>query len=680
MQWFERKRAFRRRTMTSTSSSSTTSLCINTNDTRRYTNDNIDRCDYQEMENAGTARLLPAYNGSRGKTKSRFLEILRVDTSRFRTKGVIIIGIVVAVILKIIIAVGLYAIHDSLRYRENEGILFPPDPENNQPPSWSKLRVFKRGAVCADGAPCAVIGKNILERNGSAVDATIASMICNGLVNMQSLGLGGGFLMTIYDKAAGRAYVLNARDRAPLLANATMYAGKPEHVSSIGPLSIAVPGELAGYGEAHRRFGKLPWADLFEPSIELCEKGYTLSKIQYDGFGYNEKNIHTDPTLKRLFVDPKTNKFIKIGSIVKPKTLCQTLRIIAKENASVLYNGTLGEMVTEDLQKRGSIITMKDFNAYRATWEKPIEAEFSNGIKLFTPGAPGSGSLLDFILNVFDGFGFTSNSLSDLNSTILTYHRMLETYKYAYALRGNMGDKDFVDMTELNNNLTSKDYANQIRMKIEDTKTWSDPKHYGASFDVGTEDHGTAHLSVIAQNGDAVSVTSTINYYFGSGVTSERTGILFNNAMDDFGIPSKTNYFGVPPSPSNYIEPGKRPMSSMVPTILVDESGNVKMVVGASGGTKITTAVSQVIAKILWMGNTVKEAIDAPRIHHQLFPGEVAYEYGIPKGVIDGLKNLGYKTSRYRERGSVVCVIFCHNGTIYANADYRKCGDVYGID
>ncbi|XP_015175676.1 PREDICTED: gamma-glutamyltranspeptidase 1-like isoform X2 [Polistes dominula] len=586
----------------------------------------------------------------------------------------------ISLILKIIIAVGLYAIHDSLKYHENEGTLVPPDPEYNQPPSWSKLRVFKRGAVCADGAPCAVIGKNILEKNGSAVDATIASMICDGLVNMQSMGLGGGFLMTIYDKSAGKAYVLNARDRAPLAANATMFIGKPKHVSSMGPLSIAVPGEVAGYWEAHKRFGKLPWADLFQPSIELCENGYNVTKFQYNGFELNEKNIYSDPTLKKLFVDPKTNKLINIGSIVRPKTLCETLKTIAKENATVLYNGTLGQTVVEDLQKRGSIITMKDFNAFRATWEEPVEEKFSNGMKLFTPGAPGSGSLLSFILNIFDGFQFTSESLSDFNSTIVTYHRMLETYKYAYALRGNMGDKDFVDMTELNINLTSKDYANQIRMKIQDTRTWNDPQHYGASIYSNTEDHGTAHFSVLAPNGDAVSVTSTINYYFGSAVTSERTGILFNNAMDDFGIPFKTNYFGVPPSPNNYIEPGKRPMSSMVPSIFVDENGDVRLVVGASGGTKITTAVSQVIAKILWMGNTVKEAVDAPRIHHQLFPAEVAYEYGVPKQVIDGLKNLGYKTARYRDRGSVVCVIFCHNGTIHANADYRKGGDVYGID
>lgn len=209
-------------------------------------------------------------------------------------------------------------------------------------------------------------------------------------------------------------------------------------------------------------------------------------------------------------------------------------------------------------------------------------------------------------------------------------------------------------------------------------------------------------------------------FSFGSGVVSDTTGILLNNAMNDFGIPSTVSYFGIPPSPNNYIAPGKRPLSSMVPSIIVDSNGDVKMVIGASGGTKITTTVSQVsipplyfvienipsqeisdnervnspsqsyfidgsrfqiVAKIIWMGQTVKEAVDAPRIHHQLYPSEMSYEYGVPKQVIDGLKKIGHKTARYRVRGSVACVIFVNNDTtVYANADFRKGGDVYGVD
>ncbi|XP_043528062.1 scoloptoxin SSD14-like isoform X2 [Frieseomelitta varia] len=599
--------------------------------------------------------------------------------SYINTKSIIIASVILAtVILSIIAICSVYGASRDIEIQEDEEI--PPDPETPLPPSWSNLKTFKRGAVCADGAPCAVVGNSILEKNGSAVDAAIAAMICNGLVNMQSMGIGGGFFMTIYDKASKRAYTLTARDRAPLAANATMYDGKPKEASFIGPLAIAVPGELAGYWEAHQRFGKLPWADLFRPSIELCEEGYNLTKIQHDGFRYNAKNIYKDRVLKELFVDPSTNDFYKPGTIIKPRMLCKTLRIIAEKGVSEFYNGTLGKLLVEDLQKKGSIITTKDLNNYRATWDEPLQSKLSNGMKLFTIGLPASGALLTYILNILDGFNFTPDSLIDFNRTTLTYHRMIETFKYAYALRNDMGDKEFVDMEELTKNLTSKTQAQKTQMKIDDHKTWDDPSHYGARTLSSAKDQGTAHVSVLAPNGDAVSATSTINFYFGSGVVSESTGILLNNEMNDFGIPSTINYFGVPPSPNNYIAPGKRPLSSMVPSIVVDENDDVRMVVGASGGTKITTTVSQIMAKIMWMDQTVKEAVDAPRIHHQLFPAELAYEYGVPKQVIDGLKKIGHKTARYRVRGSVACIIYTKNNTVYANADFRKGGDVYGLD
>ncbi|XP_011634709.1 glutathione hydrolase 1 proenzyme-like [Pogonomyrmex barbatus] len=672
------RHVFRRKTMRASSpSSSTSSVYTSADDARRCTG--YERSQLLDSEDVGNAWLLGSHSSHIDRSR-RALDRFKIDKSRFRVQHVIIIGAVVAaVIIVIIIGLIAYARSGASDSRNGE-FLVPPDPENLQPPSWSKLRTFRRSAVCADGAPCAVIGKSILERNGSAVDAALAALICNGLVNMQSLGFGGGFMMTIYERSTRRAFVLNARDRAPLAANFTMYDGKSPNASSFGALAVAVPGELAGYWEAHQKFGRLPWADLFKPSIELCEKGYVLTAVQYDGLVYNKKNIYNDPTLRELFVDPTTNEFRKPGSVIKPHVLCETLCIIAERNATEFYNGTIGRLLVDDLREQGGIITMKDLNEYRVSWDQPIQTNLSGGIKLLTTGLPGSGAVLSFILNIFDDYGFTPASIADFNATILTYHRMIETFKYAFALRTNLGDGAFVNMTEIIRNLTSKSFARAIREKIDDEQTWQDPRHYGSSNYVGVEDHGTAHVSVLAQNGDAVSITSTINYYFGSGIVSKRTGILLNNGMDDFSIPLKFNYFGMPPSPNNYIAPKKQPLSSMVPSILVDQHGDVKMVIGAAGGTKITTAVSQVTAKILWMGQTVKEAVDSARIHHQLFPPKVAYEYGVPKQVIDGLKRLGHTVKRYRNRGSVVCVIHYENSTIFANADYRKGGDVYGID
>ncbi|KOC63852.1 Gamma-glutamyltranspeptidase 1 [Habropoda laboriosa] len=662
--------------MTSSPSSSTSSAYASTDDIRQYYGN--DKRNFFDSDDIGTARLLRSYSPHRNKARG-FIPRLRIDKSYINTKRLVIAAVILTSIILVIISIcSIYGVSADIEIEENEEV--PPDPETVLPPSASKLRVFKHAAVCADGAPCAVVGKSMLEKNGSAVDAAIAAMICNGLVNMQSMGIGGGFFMTIYDKSSKRAYTLTARDRAPLASNATMYDGLPKEASFIGPLAIAVPGELAGYWEAHKRFGKLPWADVFKPSIELCEEGYNLTKIQHDGFRYNSKNIYKDRVLKELFVDPETNDFYKPGTIIKPKVLCKTLRIIAEKGVSEFYNGTLGETLVQDIQEKGGIITMKDLNSYRATWDEPLQSNLSNGMKLFTIGLPASGALLTYILNIMDEFNFTPDSIADFNRTTLTYQRMIETFKFAYALRNDMADKEFVDMKELTESLTSRSHAQKTRMKIDDHKTWDDPTHYGASTLSSAKDQGTAHVSVLAPNGDAVSATSTINFYFGSGVVSENTGILLNNAMNDFGIPSTISFFGIPPSPNNYIAPGKRPLSSMVPSILIDSNNEVKMVVGASGGTKITTTVSQIMAKIIWMGQTVKEAVDAPRIHHQLFPAGMSYEYGVPKQVIDGLKKIGHKTARYRVRGSVACVIFVKNETVHANADFRKGGDVYGLD
>ncbi|XP_011312024.1 gamma-glutamyltranspeptidase 1 isoform X2 [Fopius arisanus] len=558
--------------------------------------------------------------------------------------------------------------------------LIPPDSHDYLPPSWSKLRVFKGGAVCSDGAPCAEIGKGILSKNGSAVDATIATMICNGLVNMQAMGLGGGFMMTIYDRKTQKSYFLVSRDMAPLAATADMYQGEGVNASNIGPLSISVPGEIAGYRTAHEKFGRLPWEELWAPNIELCERGWNMTNAFYSDALEAIDLIRTDPTLSKIFLVEGTNELMRPGGLIKPQKICETLRILQKKGAGEFYNGTLGKMYIDDLRRRGSILTMQDLNSYRPVWKTTLQTNLSDGTRVFAPNLPSSGALLTFVLNILDEFKFTSSSLEGWNNTIRTYHRIIETWKFAYSMRSKMGDDLFVDMREFVKNLTSKDYARSVKAQITDERTWSDPVHYGAGKEL-REDHGTAQISVLAPDGDAVSVTSSINMYFGSGIVSEQTGIVSNAGMDDFSVPGRVNYYGVAgTNKNNLIQPMKRPMSSMVPSILVSPSGDVRMVVGGAGGTKITTSVSFVIARHLWMNNTIKEAMDASRIHHQVFPMVLAYEYGVPQPVLEGLRNLGHRTSRYGDRGSCVCGLTQINGTVYANADRRKDGDVYGTN
>ncbi|PSN54339.1 Gamma-glutamyltranspeptidase 1 [Blattella germanica] len=437
-------------------------------------------------------------------------------------------------------------------------------------------------------------------RNGSVVDAAVATLFCNGLVNSQSMGLGGGFLMTLYLHDEKKAITLDARESAPLRATHDMYNGTAG-LSQEGILAVGVPGELKGYWEAHLKYGRLPWAELVRPTIRLCEEGYIMNKHQYDSIGFRPHFIREDPVLR-------------------PKKICETLKLIAREGGNVLYNGTVAKTLAADIQDMGGIITEEDLAQYRVKWMDPISVSLRGGLQLYTVPPPGSGILLGFILNILEGFNFTAADLKDVNSTILTYHRMIEAFKFAYARRAELGDPDFINIT-----------------------------------------NGLFEMA------------------FGAGLTSRNTGIILNSGMDDFSIPGIDSYFGIPYAPQNAIAPGKRALSSMCPSIIVDKSGDVRLVIGASGGTKITTAVAYVIMRHFWFNETIKQAVDAGRIHHQVIPMEVSYEYGILDQVVKGLEMLGHETDRYRGRGSIICALAKLKNAIIANADFRKGGDVYGI-
>ncbi|KAF7279318.1 hypothetical protein GWI33_007410 [Rhynchophorus ferrugineus] len=580
---------------------------------------------------------------------------------------------VVVVILLIILAYYKGAFGGGSQNEASNDVLSPPDPQTALPPSGSLLRVFKKAAVCADSAVCAQVGKGILEKNGTAADAAIATLFCNGVVTMQSMGLGGGFLMTIYKKNEKKAYFLNAREKAPMNTKSELYKND-QLTSRNGPLSIAVPGELKGYWELYKRFGTLKWQELIQPTIDICNNGYNMTRHQYTSL-FNNKLNDSDPNFREWFKH-KNGTFKAAGSTVIPKKLCETLTIISTNGGDDLYNGTLAKKFIEDIKEAGGIITAEDLQNYEAEWMDPISVSFQNQDTLYTAPPPGSGAILGFILNILDGYRFNGKSISNLNRTVLTYHRIIEAFKYAYAKRTELGDTNFVNISNLLNQLTSKEYADNIRSKIVDNTTFSDPKHYGAVFyDKG--DHGTAHISIMDEYGDAISVTSSINLYFGAGMTSKQTGIIFNSVMDDFSFPYFKNYFGIPGSPNNELKPQKRPLSSMSPTIIVDKNDEAKMVVGASGGTVITTSVAWTIIRSLWFGENIKEAIDSPRIHHQLYPMQVMYEYGVLQQIIDGLKSLGHKMKR--QLVSVVCALRKENDKINANADHRKGGDVYGL-
>ncbi|XP_064634499.1 scoloptoxin SSD14-like isoform X2 [Lineus longissimus] len=471
------------------------------------------------------------------------------------------------------------------------------------------------------------------------------------------------------------SFALDARDVAPLLANKTMFVENPE-ASSKGGLAMTVPTEIAGYKALHDRFGKLSWKTLFEPAIRFCFDGFPLGEGLHRVLVMKKKEVMNTPGLRRVFVNSKTGDLYNIGDKVKNPILGKTLTAIS-EDKDAFYFGTLAEDIITDIQDGGGIISLQDFSNYMVKWRDPVQFSLQDGSTLHSLPPPSSGAVIGFIMKLLDGYKFPVDFIK--TDPILTHHRIVEAWKFAYAKRYELGDMDFANITEALNDLLSASYTEVTRAKITDDRTHP-PEYYG-HYDP-QPDRGTSHLNVLAANGDAVAVTSSINSYFGCGVVGNKTGILFNDGMDDFSTPNKSNQFNLPPSPTNFIHPGKRPMSSMAPTIVTDDvTGDVRLAVGASGGSLIISGASYVALRVLYFNETLMEATNALRIHHQWIPNTIVYENKFDQLVLDGLAAKGHAMKQLgaNERGSVVQSINTNRGTLYGYADVRKggCSDGY---
>lgn len=501
------------------------------------------------------------------------------------------------------------------------------------------------GVVAADHGRCSDVGAEVLEEGGNAVDAAVATALCQGVYNPMASGVGGGHIMVIR-LPDGSAEVIDARETAPLAANETMFKGRPE-AALVGGLAAGVPLELLGLHLAHSRHGVLPWSRLVEPAAAVAEAGFPAHPYLISAL--TMANFTDHPQLRDTFLIQDRHKGLWRAPEVnetccRRPQLAELLRDVAKDGPEVLYRGKYAAGFAADIQAAGGIITVEDLSSAQAVVKEALRVHVM-GVDIVGPPPPSSAATILTAMLVLAGY-----DLPLAGSGSLGVHRMTEAMKHAFALRMSLGDPGsnaaapmVPHLEELLTDMQSLDYAGSLREALKDDAVLN-ISMYGGKWNifrggVHPEDHGTSHMSVVDAQRMAVGLTTTVNLGFGSKVVSESTGIILNNQMDDFSTPGQHNVYGIPPSPSNFILPGKKPFSSMSP-LVVERGGQLRMVLGASGGPRIISAVLQTLLRVLAYGEDAFSAVAGPRVHHQLVPDTLYAEAWSAGGVEFYYENL----------------------------------------
>ncbi|KAK1291059.1 Gamma-glutamyltranspeptidase 1 [Acorus calamus] len=539
----------------------------------------------------------------------------------------------------------------------------------------------RHGAVAADDGRCSRIGRDILREGGNAVDAAVAAALCLGVVSPASSGVGGGAFMVVR-MAGGEARAFDMRETAPSMAAKNMYAGNAA-LKANGPLSIAVPGEVLGLYEAWKQYGRMPWKRLVRPAAYLAQRGFRISPYLHFQMVRTESGILADEGLREIFTS--NGKLLQQGDICQDEKLAETLRKISIHGPVVLYNGSVGMKLVGDIKKSGGILKMVDLQNYRVKVKDPLSADIM-GLQILGMPPPSSGGAgITLILNILSRYGFPSGVSGSLG-----LHRIIESLKHMFAVRMNLGDPDFVNISKVLSDMLSPKFAEELKSTILDNMTFS-PGYYGGRWNQ-ISDHGTSHISVVDSERNAVSMTSTVNAYFGAQFRSLSTGILLNNEMDDFSIPQNASANNPPPAPANFISPSKRPLSSMSPTIVVKD-GKLKAAIGASGGAMIIAGTLEVFLNHFAKNMDPFASVMAPRAYHQLIPNVVMYEnwttvsgdhFELPAETRVALQKKGHVLQSLS--GGTICQFVVHNfedrkkangfisGELTAVSDPRKGG------
>jgi gamma-glutamyltranspeptidase/glutathione hydrolase len=525
----------------------------------------------------------------------------------------------------------------------------------------------KTGMVAADNPQAAMVGAQILAQGGDAADAAVATAFALGVTHSFGSGIGGGGFALV-SRADGASTVLDFREVAPRRATENMFVdgdGKIiANASRRGPLAVAVPGELAGLYAMHKRYGKLPWKSVVLPAVKLAREGFIVTPLMHYKITQAFAELRTS-VLGPFIADDKGAP-LKAGATMRLPLLGKTLAGIAEHGAADFYQGRIGQQIVAAVAKAGGILSAQDLSDYTIK-ERTVLKAVSRGYEVLSMPPPSSGGLVLLqVLKVLEKVDLKALG----HNTTAYLHRLTECLKHGFADRARkMGDPDFVPVP--NERFLGPRAIERIRTQFDSQKTL-ESKAYGARTHSGT-DGGTTHLSVLDKHGNAVALTTTINTGFGSRFVAGSTGIVLNNQMDDFvAEPGVPNSFGLVGEAANAVAAGKRPLSSMSPTI-VRKNGRVLLVLGGSGGPMIITSTLQTLLNILVFGMTPNEAVSAPRIHHQWMPDYIFVEAGIKGKVLEGLKAKGHRL-KLQKRFSAVQVIEVKNGVYRGAADPSKGG------
>jgi gamma-glutamyltranspeptidase/glutathione hydrolase len=533
-------------------------------------------------------------------------------------------------------------------------------------------------AMVATGHPLATeAAVEVFRDGGNAIDAAVAAALTLGVVDGENSGLGGGCLILIRS-ADGMLTAIDGREMAPAAAHKDMFVrnGKPvPNASQTGPLASGVPGALAAYQMAVERCGTMKLARLLTPGRKVAQEGFVVDEGLAATVRGTARHLQEFEGSRAVFFHPD-GRPIAAGERLVQRDLANTYRQVAEHGIDWFYRGPLAEMVGDWMAANGGIITAADFAAYEAKLREPLESTY-RGRKIVGFPPPSSGGVhVAQMLNILEQFDLSEIGRRD---PVEATHIITEAFKLAFADRAYwLGDADFVDVPR---GLIDKGYARRLAAKIDPLKAIDVPAH-GTPPEWRQDLFGrhTTHIAAADAAGNWVAITATVNTAFGSKVIVPGTGVVLNNEMDDFSIyPGMPNAFGLVGAENNSVAAGKRPLSSMSPTIVLDGDGQPILTVGAAGGPKIITQVLLTVVRTFDFERPLPEAVAAPRFHHQWRPNEVMYETGLDASIVEKLRERGHNVKEIGSSGRTQAIAVNSDRKLIGVSDPRGNGKAAGL-